>query len=173
MSVSSVSAINVDRQNSAKQQHMQILFKSNDIFKTDHPIRFELARDVDIRILDLKFSSMIDCDKAKELRINGFLQQFADTVYFRIGAPTDGYSSMSSILDNKCASKTYLIAIVSGVIVLVVILAIIAVTIFYRFWWIKHKPNKQINMIIPDGKTYRETQIMIQIENAGLLKTNL
>ncbi|XP_055305292.1 uncharacterized protein LOC129569989 [Sitodiplosis mosellana] len=173
MSHSALSAINVDRPNSARQRNMEIQFTSNDIFKTDHPIRFDLARDINIRILNLKFSNIIDCDKAKELRNNGFLQQYAETIYFRIGTPTDGYSSLSSILSNRCANTTYLIAIISVAIVLLLILVIVGVAIFYRFWWMKRKPNQQISMIIPDGKTYRETQIMIQIENAGLLKTNL
>lgn len=156
-----------------KQRHMEIQFASNEIFKTDFPIRFEIAPNVNFRILDLKFSNTIDCDKATELRYNGFLQQYAETIYFKIGKPTDAdYSSLSSILSNKCASTSYLIAIMAVVMALIFILAIVGAAVFYRFW-MKRKPNRQISMIIPDGKTYRETQIMIQIENAGLLKTNL
>lgn len=151
---------------------MEIQFTSNEIFKTDYPIRLDHARDMDIRILDLKFSNTIDCNKADELRHNSFLQQYAETVYFRVGKTTDGYSSLASVLSNKCAVTTYLIAIILIAFVLVLILAFIGAAIFYRFW-MKRKPNRQISMIIPDGKTYRETQIMIQIENAGLLKTNL
>lgn len=167
---SSISAINVG--DKAKERHMEIQFTSNEVFKTDFPIRFDHARDINFRILDLKFSYTIDCDKTDELRHNGFLQQYAETVYFKMGKPTDGYSSLSNILSNKCATTSYLIAIILLAIVLVLILAIIGAAIFYRFW-MKRKPDRQISMIIPDGKTYRETQIMIQIENAGLLKTNL
>lgn len=170
MYVSSVSGINVG--SNAKQRNTEIQFASNEIFTTDYPIRFDLARNMHVSIHDLKFSNTISCDKAEELRYNGFLQQYAETIYFKIGKSTDGYSSLSNILSNKCVITTYLIAIISAVIVLVLILAVIGTAIFFRFW-MKRKPNQHISMIIPDGKTYRETQIMIQIENAGLLKTNL
>lgn len=68
---------------------------------------------------------------------------------------------------------TYIVAIVSAVAVLTLIIIIVAVAIFYRFWMEHKPPQQQPNMVIPDGKTYRETQIFMQIENAGLLKTNL
>lgn len=65
-----------------------------------------------------------------------------------------------------------MIAILLIVGVLVLIFAILLVAIFYRYM-LKHKPTRPIPMVIPDGKTYRETQIMMQIEHTGLLKTNL
>lgn len=33
--------------------------------------------------------------------------------------------------------------------------------------------TREIPVIMPEGKTYRETQIVMQIEHAGLLKTDL
>lgn len=158
-----------------KQGHAEIQFLSNEILSTDIPIRFDVARDFNFRIFDLKFSKMIDCDKAEELRHNGFLQQYAETIYFRFGESKDsdgGYSSLSTVLSNKCANATYLITVISVVIVSILIFAIIAAAVLYRCWN-KRQPERQRNMIISDGKTYCETQIMIQIENAGLLKTNL
>lgn len=68
---------------------------------------------------------------------------------------------------------SYIVAIVSSVAVLALIIIIVAVAIFYRFWMKHQPPQRPLNMVIPDGKTYRETQIIMQIENAGLLKTNL
>lgn len=160
---------------SVNQRQKEIQFLSNQIYATDFPIRFNVARDFNLRILDLKFSQPFHCDKSNELKHNAFLQKYSETVYFRIGKATDpdgGYSSLSTILSNKCTIRTYLIALIWAGIGLIVILSIIATAVFYRFW-MKRQPNRQISMVIPDGKTYRETQIMIQIENAGLLKTNL
>ncbi|XP_031628451.1 uncharacterized protein LOC116344164 [Contarinia nasturtii] len=171
ISHSALSAINLGE--NAKHHQNEIQFLANEIKATDFPIRLDVARDFNLRILDLKFSTPINCDKAKEFRRNAFLQKYTETVYFRIAESTDDdYSSLSAIMSNRCTIRTYFIALIWTGIVFIVILSIIATAFFYRFW-MKRRPNRQISMVIPDGKTYCETQIMIQIENAGLLKTNL
>lgn len=152
---------------------MEILFAENVIDATDYPIRLDVSPDFYLRIQNLKFSKEIGCDKVNEFQHNGFLQQHADTVFFNTGkSPNVEYNSLSNIMSHKCAETTYLIAIVSIAVILTLILIIIGVAFFYRYW-MKHQPKREISMVIPDGKTYRETQILIQIENAGLLKTNL
>lgn len=150
---------------------MEIQFLSNTIVSTDYPIYFEVDQNLYLRILDLKFTKTTDCNEAKHFRHNNFLQKYADSIYFKNGKDLE-FTSLSSILSNKCVETTYIIAIISIVAVVVLLLVIGAVAIFYRYW-MKHKPNQQNNMVIPDGKTYRETQIMFQIEHVDLLKTNL
>lgn len=152
---------------------MKIRFASNEIASTDYPIRFDVPSNINLQIIDLKFSKNVDCDKTDELKHNGFLQEYADNIYFNMGDASDlKYTSLSKILSGECAESTYIIAIISAAVIFTLILSIVAVAIFYRFW-MKRQPKPQLSMVIPDGKTYRETQIMIQIENAGLLKTNL
>lgn len=151
---------------------MEIQFASNVIGATEYPIRIDVGPNFNLRIQNLKFSSAIGCEKMDEFKRNGFLQQYAETVYFNTGGSSNvEYNTLSSIMSGKCAEATYLIAIISASVMLTLIFVIVVVTFFYRYW-LKHQP-KQISVIIPDGKTYRETQIMMQIENAGLLKTNL
>lgn len=155
-----------------KKLKMEIQFLSNVIGTTDSPIRFEMDSNLYLRILDLKFSQIIHCDEAERLKQNGFLPQYAELVYFRLNAGDNEYSSLSSIWSTKCTITTYFNVIALVAVVLVLILVIIIVAIFYRFL-IKRQPTRPIPMVIPDGKTYRETQIMMQIEHHGLLKTNL
>lgn len=181
-----------------KRLKMEIQFLSNVIGTTDSPIRFETDSNVQLRILDLKFLQVINCDEAERLKQNAFLPQFAELVYFRYSSDNE-FSSLSSIWTTKCTVTTYIavIALVAGVLVLILIIIIVA--LFYRFL-AKRQPTQPIPMVIPginrnnqkvfstissnhkyfvtlvsisDGKTYRETQIMMQIEHAGLLKTNL
>lgn len=144
---------------------------SNTIDAVESPIRFETDGNLHLRILDLKFSKIIDCDVAEQLKHNAFLPRYAELVFFRLGV-NDEYSSLSNIWSTKCTTTTYTIVIVSIVLVLVLILVILLVAIFYRYMQ-KRQPKRPIPMVIPDGKTYRETQIMMQIEHAGLLKTDL
>lgn len=154
-----------------KQSKMEIQFLSNVIGITDSPIRFKTDGNLQFRVLDLKFSKIIDCNEAEKLRPNSFLPQYAEVVYFRFDTE-DEYSSLSNIWSTKCTVTTYMIAIVSTVVVLALILIILIVAIFYCCM-LKRQPIRSIPMVIPDGKTYRETQIMMQIEHAGMLKTNL
>lgn len=155
-----------------KQQQMDIHFMSNIVNSTDFPIRFNVAPEFYLRITDLKFTNAINCNQADQLRHNHFLLQYANSVYFRMDRSSDKYTSLTNVLLNDCGTNSYVIAIVSVVVIVILIIVIVAVAVFYRFWK-KHKPQKPLNMIIPDGKTYRETQIVFQVENAGLLKTDL
>lgn len=155
-----------------KNLKKEIQFSSNMIGATDSPIRFQTDSNVYLRILDLKFSQVISCDEAERLKQNGFLPQYAELVYFRFGSGNNEYSSLSSIWSTKCVVTSYITIIILLAVVLVLILVIIIVALFYRFL-MKRQPTRPIPMVIPDGKTYRETQIMMQIEHAGLLKTNL
>lgn len=154
-----------------KQLKMEIQFLSNIIGTTDLPIRFQTDSNLYLRILDLKFSKIIDCAEAERLKQNSFLPQYAELIYFKLGTDNE-FSSLSSIWSTKCTVTTYITMIVLAAVILVLILIIIMVAIFYRFL-AKRPPARPITMVIPDGKTYRETQIIMQIEHAGLLKTNL
>lgn len=154
-----------------KKLKMEIQFLSNVIDTPDLPIRFETDSNMYLRILDLKFSHIITCEEAEKLKQNGFLPAYAELIYFRLGSDSD-HSSLSSIWSTKCTSTSYIAVSIIVAAILVLILVILLVALFYRFL-IKRQPTRPIPMVIPDGKTYRETQIMMQIEHAGLLKTNL
>lgn len=154
----------------------EIQFLSNMINSTDYPIRLEVDRELYLWIQDLKFSQIIDCEEAERLRQNSFLLPYADSVYFRFGDKTDRnleYSSLSNISSTKCTATSYIVAIVSAVAVVALIVIIVVVAIFYRCLMKHAPPPRRLNMVVPDGKTYRETQIIMKVENAGLLKTNL
>lgn len=155
-----------------KQHQMDIHFMSNIVNSTDFPIRFNVAPEFYLRITDLKFTNAINCNQADQFRHNQFLLQYANSVYFKMDRSSDKYTSLTNVLLNDCGTNSYVIAIVSVVVIVILIIAIVAVAVFYRFWK-KHQPQKPLNIIIPDGKTYRETQIVFQVETAGLLKTDL
>lgn len=153
---------------------MDFLFQSNIIHSTNFPIRLIVLGDFNLRIIDLKFPDAIDCDEALNLRYNQFLRGFGDTIYFRIKKKSaEAYYSLSTILSNTCAVYTNtVIALISIAAILLLIFAIAVTAVFYHYL-VKYQKKRQLNIINPEGKTYRETQIIMQIENAGLLKTDL
>lgn len=158
-----------------KQFQPEILLSSNKIHSTDIPIRLEIDPKLTLRIQDLKFPRLIDCDEVERLRQNNFLSPHSASVYFGIkkGSNDDiQYTSLSNAVSDICANTTHLIAIISSIVIAVMILIVLSVALFYRFWEKQQLP-RPLPMVIPDGKTYRETQIIMQIEHAGLMKTNL
>lgn len=163
---------------SYKQKHnsqpMEILIRSNEIDATDFPIRIAVNQnDFILRIINLKFTMPIDCNYAEKMVPNTFLREFGDTVYFRFGNSTDDpYLSLVTIWDNACTLSSTTVAIISTVAVLALTLIVAITAVFYKFL-IRRQRNRRMGLVIPEGKTYRETEIVFQVEHAGLLKTDL
>lgn len=70
-----------------------------------------------------------------------------------------------------CKEKSYTVYIVVGIIVLVIIAITIAVIVVMRI--ARKRRKRMLDVVLPESRTYKETQIVYQIENAGLLKTDL
>lgn len=125
------------------------------------------------RLIDLKVLTPIRCDDALQLRSNQLLSQFSDSVYFRIESQSAAMYSLATLLSSTCVTYSPVtITIISVSAVVVLIFALGAAVLLYRIGT-KCRAKREIPVIMPEGKTYRETQIVMQIEHAGLLKTDL
>lgn len=153
---------------------MEFLIRSNIIDETDFPIRIAVQQnDFILRIINLKFTTPIDCKHAEKMVPNTFLREFGDTIYFRFGNSIDDpYLTVRTIWDNACTLSSTFVAIISTVTVLALTLIIAIAAVLYKFL-LKHQRNRRLGLIVPEGKTYRETEIVFQVEHAGLLKTDL
>lgn len=112
---------------------------------------------------------------------NPFLSRHGDSIYFRTDdAPntsdedTEERASVtySFLANRKCIADQTVLYIATGVSVVVIVLLVTLAIV----WWLcrrRRRAIEQMTMVMPEPKTYRETQIVIQIENAGLLKTDL
>lgn len=153
---------------------MEFLIRSNLIDATDFPIRIVVNQnDFILRIINLKFTTPIDCNYAEKMASNTFLRDFGDTIYFRFGnSDDDPYLSMITIWDNACILSSTTVAIISTAAVLALTLIIAITAVFYKFL-VRRQRNRRLGLVTPEGKTYRETEIVFQVEHAGLLKTDL
>lgn len=155
---------------------MEFEFASNLIQNIEHPIYFIISPDFKLNIKQLKFTLPMSCSSVLQLENNNFLRQFGDTVYFKLGSEnTDTelkYYSLIDILTKECILTPTIIAGIVAAIILLLILIIVSGTFCYRYIE-EQKKAKQLDIINPEGKTYRETQIVMQVENAGLLKTDM
>lgn len=81
------------------------------------------------------------------------------------------YVSLPTYVDNRCGAfkQTFWIFVVIGVILALIIVAVVIFFIVRR----EQEKKKKVQIVMPDGKTYRETEFHIVVERAELLTTDL
>lgn len=135
---------------------------------TSDPNIINFSTNFTVRIRDLTINQHIDCDGAHRLTRIDLMRDNSDYIYFpRIDS--NGNDTLSSYINNSCGSTSVWIYVIIGIITFFVLLIII----FTVLYIMRKRRAKKLDIIMPDGKTYRETQIVMQIENHGLLKTDL
>lgn len=84
----------------------------------------------------------------------------------------EGYFvSLPTYVDNRCGTfkQTFWIYVLIGIVVLIVIIAFVIYIIVKR----ENEKKKKFQMVMPDSKTYRETEFHIVVERADLLMTDM
>lgn len=141
------------------------------------PQEIQFSTNFNMRIAQIHYNNRVQCKSIHPIQENTFLgKHHADTIYFRFSdnenTSSDEYYTLSYILNNLCIEKSYLVYIIVGIVVIVVfllLLIIIGICLCVK----RRREARKLTIVEPDGRTYRETQIVMQIENHGLLKTDL
>lgn len=155
---------------------MEFQFISNTIDIPDVTFTLIFSPAFRMRISRINFINPISCAGAEVLSHSEFIMENGDSLFFKVDDPKltedpNQYHTFSHIFSHLCIKASYLLYIIIGVVVLIIIAIIIAVIVTVIV--LKRRRARQLNVVMPEGKTYRETQIIMQIENAGLLKTDL
>lgn len=120
-----------------------------------------------LRIDGLNLNVSCTCDLADEwrnmLREGGNINCWYSLEGYFISLPT--------YVDSRCGvfKQTFWIAVVVSIFVLFVIVAIVIFFIVRR----ENKKRKKVQIVMPDSKTYRETEFHIVVERADLLTTDM
>lgn len=99
-----------------------------------------------------------------------FFKNNDNTIFFR-AVNTNQSMSVARIIDHDCPEMTYAAVIAVGVLVGLVILGVIIAVL--TCFIVKKQRKRKLDIVLPEPRTYKETQIVYKIENAGLLKTDL
>ncbi|XP_036319047.1 uncharacterized protein LOC118733656 [Rhagoletis pomonella] len=78
---------------------------------------------------------------------------------------------LNKYIETNCQPRSYLLYILLGVLALVLVLLLVGVIVWLQL--AKRRKKRKLDVVMPEPRTYKETQIIYQIENAGLLKTDL
>lgn len=165
----------------AHSEPMEFVFKSNSINDQEHPYGLLFSDDFRLALSDLNYKQTITCTDAESFRHNYFLMHYANTIQYdfylgdhdaetneRLTQPL----SVSEIMNDRCVRESHIFMSVVAVISTILVLLIVAGYVVYRYIRSRRK-LREMDIIAPEGKTYRETQIVFQVQNVGLLKTDL
>lgn len=88
-----------------------------------------------------------------------------------IPSPNNDFVLLNKYIETNCQPRSYLIYILLGVLLLLLVLLLIGGIVWLQV--AKRRKKRKLDVVMPEPRTYKETQIVYQIENAGLLKTDL
>lgn len=121
-----------------------------------------------LRVDGLNLNKSCTCELAEEWREITKEQGGAIACWYEL----EGYYvSLPTYIDSRCGvfKQTYWIFVVIGIIILLVVTALVVFFIVRR----ENEKKKKVQIVMPDGKTYRETEFHIVVERAELLTTDL
>ncbi|XP_059618654.1 uncharacterized protein LOC132263092 isoform X2 [Phlebotomus argentipes] len=156
-------------------------FSRNNLDTPDGPEPLVFAPEFRLIYTRNQYMTPITCEQIIQIQDNEFFNQFSSETFFRLRdymidknvefSRQEDFHSFAHIIENFCIETSYFWYIILGVGLFILLLLFILIIILC-VWWRRRKARK-LDIIKPEGKTYRETQIVMQIENHGLLKTEL
>lgn len=125
-----------------------------------------------LRVQHLELLAPITCADLDALTTpNDFQLAHSAVMYMRTCADC-APSTLQQLRDHRCREDRTLAWVAGGVSAMLLLLLLTVLTV----WWLYRRRQAALARMVvvqPESRTYRETQIVIQIENAGLLKTDL
>lgn len=166
-----------------RRPQANLQFQPPDFLITDNRIANADPLALRLRFVDAAFSvqlsqfvllTPITCDDLLRPEFehgNEFYRRHADGIYLRTCADCE-LLSYTHWREHRCVADRTIAYVAAGVGVMLVLLVMTILAV----WWLYRRRQaalQRMTVVQPEARTYRETQIVIQIENAGLLKTDL
>ncbi|XP_017050694.1 uncharacterized protein LOC108094587 [Drosophila ficusphila] len=145
------------------------------------PLRFDDSFALSIR--DLRYDNSWNCDQLDRnveppLPRSEFFRLHSDQLMFHppdfvgnSGGAIQPYVPLRSLITDQCREHSYMAYIISGSVLLGLLLLLLILLLWWRV--VQRRRRRKLDVVQPEPRTYKETQIVYQIENAGLLKTDL
>lgn len=155
---------------------MSIRMVSNALATMETISQLVIADQLQMTISELKYLNNLHCEDVERLQRDQFFNSNGDAIWFRISDKLidsdDGFHSLNHISNSLCISRSWFwyYVLIGSIFILILLIAVI---ILLCVWYRRRKEQRRLNVIMPDGRTYRETTIVMQVENHNLLKTDL
>uniref|UniRef100_A0A1W7R811 Protein with signal anchor n=1 Tax=Aedes albopictus TaxID=7160 RepID=A0A1W7R811_AEDAL len=129
--------------------------------------------DFDVNFRAIYVEQSINCDQVVSLKETSFLKNYPEEIYFGSSNEGSDFKSFQDIKRFRCAEDRFWFYLIIGAVAGSIVLVLICLLGSYCYVTQKKKKQQKLQVVMPEPRTYRETQIVMQIENHGLLKTDL
>lgn len=149
-----------------RTQDVYFEFNNNHIDFINPEQDVEFCPEMKLQISKLYLRDARNCEAVNRLYESKFFNDNSNSVFMRTEEKDENFESIS-FLSDRCRTDTnwfMILLIIVAVIVLLVIL-IPSICCYLR-------RQQKLDIVLPEPRTYRQTQIVMQVETHGLMKTD-
>lgn len=154
-----------------KTHQPRFVFRNNSIENIDANWVITSSSSFNTKISEIHILQPKTCDFVYNSVDNSFINNVSHEIYIRTTSDPKTSIALSQFQADECQKNSYLVYGIVGIVLLVVALVIVVIFIVIYF----HKEQQKIiqaRMVSPEPRTYRETQIVMQVETHNLMKTD-
>jgi hypothetical protein len=127
------------------------------------------SKDFNLKINHFYIQEPYTCESVRNVQDIAFFKTYSDRIFLRSDFE-DNYETVYIWQHIKCIDREKWFIIF--LIVLSVLVFLVLITVFLWIYCWRKKSKRKLTYVMPEPKTYRETVIVTQIENHGLLRTD-
>lgn len=154
-------------------QKPALQFSNNRIGQLDQSNSLRFSQDFNVQLEGVYIARSISCNDLVALEQSNLLKNHPKDVFFSTSSLNNEFKSFNDIRRVQCFEDNFWMYLIIGVTVGAIVLVLICSIISWYCIAQKRKKLRELDIVRPEPRTYRETQIVMQIENHGLLKTDL
>lgn len=152
-------------------ERVELQFNNNTVKFFNDPQALVFNNKIQLQVTHLQYQNQFPCKELDKTQPKSpFFRSYSENIYFHTKSNNQSLT-LSKIIDVDCKEKSYLLYIILAIISLILIVIIITTIVVMKI--VKKRRKRMLDVVLPEVRTYKETQIIYQIENAGLLKTDL
>lgn len=150
-----------------RTQEVYFEFNNNQVDFVHPEQDISFCPDMKLQVSKLYLRDPRNCESVSRIYENKFFNENSNSVFMRVEDNDENFETISYLSDRcRTDSKWFLILmILLGIVVLLLIL------IPAIFCYLRNKRKHNI-IILPEPRTYKQTQIVMQVETHGLIKTD-
>lgn len=153
-------------------QRPVLVFHNNRIGRLENSKTLLFSDGFNVQIREVRIVHSITCQEVAQVEQYSLLVDHPDDIFFKIAGEENEFKSFNDIRRIRCMEDNFWFYLIIGSVVAAIVLVIIC-SLVSCYCIAQKKKQRKLNVVLPEPRTYRETQIVMQIENHGLLKTDL
>ncbi|XP_063706852.1 uncharacterized protein LOC134835812 [Culicoides brevitarsis] len=149
----------------------RFLFKNNSIENIAADWSISPSSNFNAKIVEIQIQQPKTCDFVFNAAENDFIKNISHEIFVRTVADPKNVLALSQFEAESCQNNSYVVYGIVGAVLIVIGLIVVVIFVVLYF----HREKKKIiqaRMVSPEPRTYRETQIVMQVETHNLMKTD-